>query len=322
MPCYNAEAFVRAAVESALSQTWKNLEVIVVNDGSTDRSGDVLRSIKDPRLIVITQENRGQCAACNRGYEASTGELVKFFDADDIMDPEMIERQIARLGGRTDAIAMGEWQRFYGAVPDQTPFAHLPMYRDSAPEDWLVQEWATGQPMMQCALWLIPRQIIEARGLWDERLSLINDFEYFARLLLGANELRYTPGARLHYRSGIAGSLSGQKSRTAVISQFTSLTLGTQHLLAARNDAEARAACAGLLQAFEYEHYPYHPDLRAQARAKVAELGGCSIEPSGPPGFHALRRFVGWQLARRIQRLAEAGGLNSAARQTRISRPL
>lgn len=320
MPCYNAEAFIRAAIESILSQTWSDFELIVVNDGSTDRSGDVLRSIKDTRLVIITQENHGQCAACNKGYTTSTGDLIKFFDADDIMDPEMIERQVARLDGRSDAIAMGEWQRFYGPEPDSTEFPPLPMYRDAKPADWLVKEWASGQPMMQCALWLIPRQIIKERGLWDERLSLINDFEYFARLLQGANELLYTPGARLHYRSGIAGSLSGQKSRTAVLSQFTSLNLGIQHLLAVRNDAEARAACAGLLQAFEYEHYPEHPDLRAQARARVLELGGSNAQPDGPPGFHALRHFVGWRLAKQVQRFAEARGLNKAALKARINR--
>ncbi len=189
------------------------------------------------------------------------------------------------------------------------------MYRDAAPTDWLVAEWSDALPMMQCALWLIPREIIERAGLWDERLSLINDFEYFARVLTAAEQILYTPGARLFYRSGIGGSLSGQKSREAVESQFLSLTLGTGHLLKAEDSLRTRRACANVLQAFEYEHYPNHSDLRAEIRARVAELGGADITPSGPPGFHKLRPWIGWKAARHVQRAAEHLGLNSNARR-------
>ncbi|MCW2284296.1 glycosyltransferase involved in cell wall biosynthesis [Rhodoblastus acidophilus] len=315
MPCFNAARYVRAAVDSVLGQTWREVELIVVDDGSTDGSLEALRAISDPRLRVIAQANRGQCAASNRGYREATGGLIKFFDADDVMAPEMIALQVARLAGRTDAIAMGEWKRFHGDAPDQEPFPRLPMYRDCPPAEWLVQEWANARPMMQCGLWLIPRSIIDAHGLWDERLSLINDFEYFSRLLLGASEILYTPGARMHYRSGLAGSLSSRKSRAAVESALLSLLLGTQHLLKVCDTPEARASCATLLQDFEFTYYPEHPDLRARARARVAELGGSKLEPDGPPGFQKLRRLVGWRLARRAQRYAEAIGLNRAARK-------
>jgi hypothetical protein len=189
------------------------------------------------------------------------------------------------------------------------------MYRDAVPQDWLAAEWSHTLPMMQCALWLIPRQIIDQAGLWDERLSLINDFEYFARVLTSANEILYAPDARLYYRSGIPGSLSGQKSRKAVESQFLSLILGTEHLLKAEDSPHKRRACANILQSFEYEHYPNHPDLRAKIRARVAELGGAHIIPSGPPGFHKLRPWIGWKAARHVQKAAERLGLNGAARR-------
>jgi glycosyltransferase involved in cell wall biosynthesis len=314
MPCYNAESFISASINSLIAQTWKDIEIVVTNDGSTDSSASILARYSQHGVRVIHQSNRGQCAAANSAFRGCTGQLIKFFDADDIMEPDMIERQIKQLGGRTDAIAMGEWQRFYGEQPTDDTFPKLPMYRDARPVDWLVQEWANSRPMMQCGLWLIPRQIIEQRGLWDERLSLINDFEYFARLLTGASDIVYTPGARMHYRSGLPSSLSGQRSRKAVESAHLSLMLGTQHLLDAEDSSRTRKVCANVLQDFEYTYYPDHSDLRASMRARVRELGGSDLEPDGPPGFHMLKRFTGWKLARHVQRLAERRGWNGAAR--------
>lgn len=158
---------------------------------------------------------------------------------------------------------------------------------------------------MQCALWLIPRRILDRTGGWDERLSLINDFEFFARVLLAAEEILHSPGARLYYRSGIGGSLSGQISRQALESEFLSLMLGTSHLLAIEDSRRARLACANLLQDYYYRRFPGCPDLRRRARVRVAELGGADIQPDGPPRFQKLRKFVGWKLARRAQRLGD-----------------
>ena len=126
--------------------------------------------------------------------------------------------------------------------------------------------------------------------------------------------MRFAPGARLYYRSGLRDSLSGQKSRTAVESAFLSLMLGTQHLLDAEDSPRTRRACANVLQNFDYTYYPAHADLRARVRARVAELGGADLAPHGPPGFQKLRRFVGWRAARRVQHLAEKLRLNRAAR--------
>ena len=302
MPAYNADAFIGAAIDSALAQTYPNVEIVVVNDGSTDETRNVLADYNG-RITIIDQNNQGQCAAANRAFAEATGELIKFFDADDVLTPDMIALQVARLGDRRDAVAMGEWTRFQGATPDGETFAPLPMYRDAVPTDWLTAEWMDTQPMMQCALWLIPRTVIDRAGLWDERLSLINDFEYFARVLTSADEILYTPGARLYYRSGVASSLSGQKSRRAVESQHLSLMLGTGHLLAAEDTPRTRRASANLLAQFNYEHYPHHPDLRKKAQDRVAELGGSDIAPLGPPNFHRLRHLIGWRAARRLQQV-------------------
>ena len=140
--------------------------------------------------------------------------------------------------------------------------------------------------MMQSAIWLVPRALLEKCGLWNEDLSLINDFEFFVRVLCHASEVRFAPGARLYYRSAISGSLSGQKSAKAVQSAFDSLTLGTQHLLARRNDARARRACATVLQKFVFDYYPEHVELCRLMATRVNQLGGSDRPPGGTPGFH------------------------------------
>ncbi len=306
IPCYNAARYVGAALDSALTQTWAEREIIVVDDGSDEETQQVLSRYNRKGVTILRQENRGQCAAANRGWHNASGDLIKFFDADDVLAPDLVERQVARLRGRTDAIASAEWGRFYGDDLRTFKANRQSVWRDMDARDWLVESWSDARPMMQCAIWLIPRQVIEVAGGWDEELSLINDFEFFSRMLCHTKDVLFTPGPGLYYRSGIAGSLSGQKSRTAVESAFNSLLRGTGQLLKHRLDAAARRSCANMLQDFIYTYYPEHPDLRKLMVQRVAELGGSDLPPGGPPNFQRLRRVIGWRMARRLQRLARA----------------
>jgi glycosyltransferase involved in cell wall biosynthesis len=304
IPCHNAEKYVGAAVQSALNQTWTNREIVVVNDGSTDHSAEVLEPFRAKGLKIIHQENRGQCAAANRAFAESTGDYVKFFDADDLLDLKTVELQMGRLAGSQTAVASAEWGRFFD--DDLATFILNPqnVWKDMDPLDWLVESWMDAWPMMQCALWLIPRAVLDRSGLWDTRLSLFNDFEFFARVLCHAGEIRFTPGARLCYRSGLCRSASSDKSRLAVESACLALTLGTDHLLSRRRDERAKLACANMLQDFVYTYYPEHPDLRRRLTKKMQELGGSDLPPTGPPRFRKLTKVLGWKMARRVQRLA------------------
>lgn len=303
IPVYNAESWLSETLESALSQTWPNKEIIAVDDGSTDGSWKILEGFARQRVKIIHQANRGQCAAANAAFHQSAGEYIKFFDADDLLAPETIELQMGRLAGSQTAIASAEWGRFYG--DDISTFRLNPqsVWHDMSPLDWLVESWMDAQPMMQCALWLIPRSVLYRSGLWDERLSLINDFEFFARVLCYSEEVRFATGARLYYRSGIEGSLSGRRSCKAVESAFHSLMDGTSHLLLHRQDDAARRACANILQGFIYTYYPEYPDLRRKVAKRIKELGGSDLPPSGSPLFEKLAKVVGWKMARRVQQL-------------------
>ena len=97
IPAYNVADFVREAVHSALAQTRADIEVIVVDDGSTDGSADTLGDLDDPRLRVIRESHGGSAAARNAGLRLASGELVAFLDADDRWAPQNLERQSAFL---------------------------------------------------------------------------------------------------------------------------------------------------------------------------------------------------------------------------------
>ena len=317
IPCFNAEAFVGAALESVLAQSYAPIEIIVVDDGSTDGSPGVLDQFRARGVTIITQANAGQCAAANQALSVANGAYIKFFDADDLLHPEMIERQMRALAGRTEPVALGEWARFCQA-PEEATFTPLPMYRNANPVEWLTGEFLTGEPMMQCAMFLFPRAVLDRIGGWDERLSLINDFEFFARVLTAASEIVYAPGARMYYRSGLQDSLSRQTSRVAGESAVLSLQLGTGHLLRAEDSPRTRRAAANMLQTFEYTFYPRFSGLRRTVAERIADLDGSDLQPDGPPGFHKLRRWIGWRGARRAQQVAERLGLNRAGRSGRV----
>lgn len=319
IPCYNAAPYVGATLESVLAQTWKRLEAIVVDDGSTDGSAAVLAGYSSRGVRVIRQQNAGGAAAArNRALAASSGQLILFLDADDLINPDHLSSLHASIANAPRCIAMSQWDRF-SVSPDEARFPHRSSYWDAPGAAWLVHDWAQAAAMTQCGMFMIPRAILASVGGWDERLTLIDDFEFYARAIAGSAGVRFAPGARLYYRSGLTHSLSGQQSRRAVESAFLSLMLGTQHLLDAEDSPRTRRACASMLQSFDYAYYPDHADLRAKVRARVAELGGASLAPDGPPGFQKLRRLVGWRTARRVQHLAERLRLKRAARRASIA---
>ena len=96
---YNYKNYLEGAIGSALNQTYSDVEVIVVDDGSTDGSRQLIASYGD-RIVVVLKENGGQASACNAGYRVSQGEVVIFLDADDMLLPDAVERVIAGFGSR------------------------------------------------------------------------------------------------------------------------------------------------------------------------------------------------------------------------------
>lgn len=302
MPCYNVETWLLQSVESALSQTWENIEIIIVNDGSTDGTLELAKSLNSPKIKVISQENKGQSAAENRAFLESQGDFIEYLDADDLLSPEKIEKQIQLLDREgSEFISACEWARFYKS-PNEAKFIPESVWADMSPVDWLIASW-NGGGMMHGASWLIPRKVSERAGLWNESLSLINDFDYFSRVLLASKGVKFCWGAKSYYRSGNPNSLSGSKSNASIKSAFQSFEIGTSNLLANENSPRTRKVCANVVQRFIYEFYPDSHDLLIKAEAKVIELGGSDVKPVGSPLFMFMSNLMGWKLTKRFQNM-------------------
>ena len=299
IPCYNAEAWVGAAIESALAQTWRATEIIVVNDGSKDRSLEIARGFEPRNVQVFDQPNAGAAAARNAGLRRARGEYIQYLDADDLLAPDKIARQLAVLqpaGGR--ALSSSAWARFHHN-PADAQFSPQPNWRDLSGVEFLQLHYEEGC-MMQPAAWLAPRTLLERAGSWDESLSLNDDGEYFARVMLAAERIVFCGEARSYYRSAHTHSLSAQRSRRALESLFRSVELTTGHLLAADDSPRSRAAAAYAWKWTAFELYPGAPDLSRAAEERSRALGGTSRPFPAGGRFQLLARVVGWRMAKRL----------------------
>lgn len=302
VPVYNAAGFLTQTMMSLLNQTYTNIEIICVNDGSTDDSLEMLKKYQN-KILIINQSNAGQCVASNNGLSHAKGDYIKFLDADDIISPNHIALQVKRLNGREDALASCEWGRFYDNNPQSAIFNVEPVWKDMKSMDWLKSALAQKADMMGAWLWLIPRKIIERTGGWDERLSLNNDFEFSVRLLLAVKEVLFTPGAKLYYRSGLSENLSNSSTKESYEAALLSTHLGCQYLLKVEGSEHMRLLCANRYQEWAYRIYPQYPDIIRKIEKQIKELGGSTKKMEGGKVFRLLSGFLGWKLAKRIQKI-------------------
>ena len=299
-PCFNAAAYLRDAIDSVLNQTHKNIELILVNDGSTDETEAIIKSYSDERIRYYYQENKGQCAASNFGLSVAKGDYIKFFDADDVMNDTHLEAQLKKLNGRTNAVSSCAWGRFYDHNPLSARFIPESVWKDMKPLQWLKLSLQQPADMMGGWLWLIPQELIKKAGGWNEGLSLNNDFEFSTRLLLHAEEVLFTPDAKVFYRSGNQ-TLSVAKTEAAYRAAFLSTNLGCSYLLNSENSLEMKMICANRYQQWIYRIYPNYPSLLKEMETEVQKLGGSNIKMEGGVTFKLLMKLFGWRAARRIQ---------------------
>jgi glycosyltransferase involved in cell wall biosynthesis len=177
MSVFNGGRFLAAAIESVLRQTFHDFEFIVVDDGSTDGSGDVARSFQDPRIAVVRQENQGIAAALNRAIEMARCEYIARQDADDISLPDRFAAQVRFLDEHPEVAVLGTAARLVDS--HGRPFSRFATY---VRHERLVKELKRGFcPLMHGSVMLRRQAILEAGG-YDPRFERIQDVELWLRM--------------------------------------------------------------------------------------------------------------------------------------------
>jgi glycosyltransferase involved in cell wall biosynthesis len=275
IPAYNAQAWISDTLRSALAQTWEPKEIIVVDDGSTDRTLSIARRFESDQLRVVTQKNQGAAASRNTAYSFSKGDFIQYLDADDLMAPDKIARQMEALGScqSTRTLLSGSWGRFLYRYY-RTQFIPTALWCDLSPAEWLKRKMQLNL-YMQTATWLVSRELAEAAGPWDIRLLGDDDGEYFCRVLLACDRVQFVPEAKVYYRTAGPNSLSyiGDSDRK-MVAQLCSMKLHIQYIRSLEDSPSVREACVTYLQNWVYFFYPDRADLVRQIEQMAASLGG------------------------------------------------
>jgi glycosyltransferase involved in cell wall biosynthesis len=178
IPAYNAGKYIEETILSALNQTYSNIEVIIVNDGSQDDTAEKVNAFKDNRLRIINQSNSGVSAARNTGYENATGMYICFLDSDDVYAPDNIQEKKVFLDKNPNI----------GLV-----HSNMEVIDENSNKTGEVMSGRDGNVLDQLLLWdlcviptpsstMIRREVLEIIGLFNEQLSNNADQELFFRI--------------------------------------------------------------------------------------------------------------------------------------------
>ncbi|OZV69239.1 glycosyltransferase family 2 protein [Winogradskyella aurantia] len=200
IPNYNRSKVIKRTLDAVLNQTLKPFEVIVVDDGSTDNSLEVLQQYGS-RITVITQENLGPAAARNNGFLNSSGDFISFMDSDDIPSLNKLEVQVNNLINQNADLVIGPWVRGWF---NDTKFKaeNVVLQMQGVPSSksllyWFLTEWS-----MVFQQTLIRKGSLLQVGLYDEQMKVMEDGDLFVRFLLANAKVVFEQESLLLYRLG------------------------------------------------------------------------------------------------------------------------
>jgi glycosyltransferase involved in cell wall biosynthesis len=305
IPAHNSEKYIQETINSVLQQTWRPIEIIVIDDGSTDNTLSLLNQFHEPFIEVYSQKNKGACSARNLGLKYAQGEFIQFLDADDLLAPDKIELQMNQLlsfSNYSNKIIHCQWGRFYKSIYEKIRWEpHDSIRRELSPADWLIAD-----KMSNTHCWLVHRNLIDQSGAWDESLERNQDGEFFSRLVSNAESVLFCSEAKVYYRSGLASSIAGNHSKSASLSALKVIDLISGYVLSLENSKRARLCVANKYMSFAFSNFIMYPALTHIAELKAAELGGSNLKLEGGRILKMLSSFFGWKWALLIKRVANS----------------
>jgi len=302
IPAYNAARWIGDTLRSALGQTWPEVEIIVVDDGSSDGTCAAAKAFEGERVKIVTQANAGAASARNKALSLSNGDYVQWLDADDMLSPDKIERQMKRAMeiGDKRVLLSSAWATF-SRRPHAAQFIPNPLWADLSPVDWLVHKLGKNLHM-QTATWLTSRELLEAAGLWNIEMLGDDDGEYYCRVLLASKGVVFVPEAKVYYRMTDHHRLSAigfsNRKKDAMLA---SMRLHIAALYSLEDSERVREACLRYLQNWLGAFYPERQDIVRALEMMAAEMGGHLEPPLLSWKYSWIKATLGWRAAKRAQ---------------------
>jgi len=299
IPAFNAQEWIADTLRSAIAQTWERKEIIVVDDGSSDQTLAIARQFESDSVQVVLQRNQGAASARNTALSLCHGDYIQWLDADDILAPDKIARQMAELEhvGSRKTLLSSEFGKFLHHWP-RAQFIRTGLWEDLSPAEWLLRKMGDNL-FMQTATWLVSRELSEASGPWDTRMLSDDDGEYFCRVLLKSDGTRFVPGARVYYRGFRTNSLAyvgtSNRKRDAL---WLSMQLHIDYLRSVEDSSRTRQASLAYLQRNLINFYPERDDIVREMEQKARDLGGELRPPYLSWKYSWIKVAFGWRAAK------------------------
>jgi len=318
IPAYNSEKWIKYAIESALSQTWSRKEILIVDDGSLDNSLAIAKSYESRNLKVIKEKHRGASSARNTLYSYAQGDYIQWLDADDLLAPNKISEQmnVADRNSNDLILYSGQHGVFYWRT-EKAQFVPNSLWQDLNPVDWLIISFSENVWSFPAG-WIVSRKLSEIAGPWDERLTVNDDGEYFSRLIINSERIKFVEEAKCFYRQSGFDQLHFSKSELAYKSMILSKKLSVQHLFSLEKSKRTHKASMVYLQRLYNYFYPDKKEQMEETQFIANELGGILTEPREMGKLGIAKKLFGWKTATRLQSKYQKFSLVSAVKLDEI----
>jgi len=310
IPVYNAEKYLAETIASALEQIWTNKELIIIDDGSTDNSLMIAKKYEGDNVKIFSQQNKGASAARNLGLQHAKGKYIQFLDADDLLSPDKISKQVTLLENESGKIAVCSMVRFKNgtahfhikpSVRDE-PF----VYSTDDVVDFLIDLYGGYKrrgSMIGIHSWLVPATIISKSGLWNENLTVDDDGEFFCRVVLSSSGIIKT-GGLCYYRVFYTHkqNLSARSDRDSLQSMVDSFHLKKKYILDRTDAAVAHYALYKQTLNLAIKTYLIYPELYRLLSKELKTYPFYNYQPIiGGRFLNIIAKLFGWRIARFLQ---------------------
>ena len=298
IPCFNAADWIEQAIESCYAQTYSPIEIIVVDDGSTDSSATILRRFNS-KIRLEVGPNSGANVARNRGFQLSSGRYIQFLDADDYLFRHKVEAQVDFLERSGADVVYGDWRH---QVHLGKQHWYLDRIRVSHHQSDVLLALLRGWWVAPGAL-LYRREIVDRVGGWDESFAAAQDRDFFTSIALSGADIRYQADCGFVYRHTRfgEGTLSTSNLERWLRNQCATLEK-SEAILKANDRLEPKhaAALACSYYAIGSRYYPLRHSEHVRLLEKVKNLSPKFKADDETIAFKAVQCLFGFNAANQL----------------------